>query len=91
MGGRVNRLRGDPRPDALAGLDENSGAHKTFDDAGRRLGRDLKRVLQPVNRDERRAAMDDFLENGPDDLGPASGITTIEFHNASLDSGGYCR
>jgi hypothetical protein len=34
--------------------------------------------------------MDDFLENGPDDLRSATGITTIEFHNASLDSGGYC-
>jgi hypothetical protein len=33
--------------------------------------------------------VDDFFENGPDDLGPASGVTTVEFHNASLDSGGY--
>jgi len=35
--------------------------------------------------------MDDFFENGPDDLGSATGITTIEFHNASLDSWGYWR
>lgn len=35
--------------------------------------------------------MDDFLENGPDDLGSASGITTVKFHNASLDSGGNDR
>ncbi len=33
--------------------------------------------------------MDDLLENGPDDLGSASGIATVEFHNASSDSGGY--
>ena len=54
-------------------------------------GETWRESLRPVNRDERRAAVDDFLENGPDDLGPASGIATVEFHNASLDSGGYCR
>jgi len=35
--------------------------------------------------------MDDFLQDGPDDLRAASGITTIEFHDASLDPGGCCR
>ena len=34
-------LRGDPRPDARARLNEHSGADQSFDDASCGLGRDL--------------------------------------------------
>ena len=82
-------LRRDPGPDALAGFDQDAGAHQTFDDASGRFRGHLQGIAQPLDGDEGGAAMDDFFENCPDDLGSASGITTIEFHNASLDSGGY--
>ncbi len=73
----VDGSGGDARPDALTGLDQNTGADQAFDDARSRLGGDLKGVLQTLDRDEGRAAVDDFFENCPDDLCPASGIATV--------------
>lgn len=84
-------LRGDASPDALTRLHQNTGADQTLDDPRGCFRRDLKGVLQSVDGDEWRAAMDDFFENGPDDFGTASRIPTIQLHNASLDSGGNGR
>jgi len=82
-------LGGDARPDAFAGFDQDAGAHQTFDDASGRFRGNLQGIAQPRDGDEGGAAVDDFFENCPDDLSSASGITTISFHNASLDSWGY--
>jgi len=89
-GRRADALRRDACPDALTGFDQNTGTDQAFDDATGRFGRDLKGVLQSLDRDEGRAAMDNFFENGPDDLGSPSGIATVQLHNASLDSWGDC-
>jgi len=82
-------LGGDSRPDAFAGFDQDAGAHQTFDDASGRFRGNLQGIAQPRDGDQGGAAVDDFFENCPDDLSSASGITTVEFHNASSDSWGY--
>ena len=70
-------LGGDSRPDAFAGFDQDAGAHQTFDDASGRFRGNLQGIAQPRDGDEGGAAVDDFFENCPDDLSPASGITTV--------------
>ena len=80
-------LRGDAGPDTLAGLNEYSGTDQTFDDSGCRLRGKLEGGAQAIDRDEWRAAMDDFFEDGPDDLGTPGRVATVYFHKASLPSG----
>ena len=87
----ADALRRDACPDALTGLHQDTGTHQAFDDTRGRFGGDLKGVFQSLDRDEGRAAMDNFFENGPDDLGSPSGIATVQLHNASLHSWGDCR
>ena len=70
-------LGGDPRPEAFAGFDPGAGAYQTFDDASGRFRGNLQGIAQPRDGDEGGAAVDDFFENCPDDLSPASGITTV--------------
>jgi len=45
--------------------------------------------LESVDRDEGRTPVDDFLENGSDDLGTARRVATVYFHKASLRSRGW--
>ena len=77
----------DPGPDALAGRNEDPGADQSLDDARGGFGRDLQGVAKSVDRDKRRAAVDDLLENGPDDFGTTGSVATVQLHNASLRSG----
>ncbi|HZL96758.1 MAG TPA: hypothetical protein VFB99_24095 [Vicinamibacterales bacterium] len=70
-------LGGDPRPEAFAGFDQDAGAYQTFDDASGRFRRNLQGIAQPLDGDEGGSTVDDFFENCPDDLSPASGITTV--------------
>jgi hypothetical protein len=79
--------RGDAGPDTLARLNEYSGTDQTFDNPGCRLRRNLEGVAQAIDRDEWRAAMDDFFEDGPDDLGTPGRVATVQFHKASLPAG----
>jgi hypothetical protein len=92
-GRRKNYPRGllwrDAGPDALTSVREQSSTHQTFNDAGRRLRRNLERIPECVYRDEGRPAVDDFLENGSDDLGTARRVATVCFHKASLRSRGW--
>ena len=70
-------LRGDPRPDAFAGFDQDAGAHQTFDDASGGFRGNLQGIAQPRDGDQGDAAVDNFFENCPDDFSSASGITTV--------------
>jgi hypothetical protein len=79
-------LGGDAGPNTLTRFGQQSGAHEPFDDASGSLGRDLEGSTKSVYRDKRRATVDDFLENGSDDLRTAGGVATIHIHKASLRS-----
>jgi hypothetical protein len=68
----------------LPGLDQDTRAHQTFDDARGSLGRHLQGVTNSVDRDEGHASVDDLFENGPDHFGTTGGVATVQVHNASL-------
>jgi hypothetical protein len=79
-------LGGDASPNTLTCFGQQSGAHEPFHDARGSLGRDLEGSTKSVYRDKRRATVDDFLENGSDDLRTAGRVATIHIHKASLRS-----
>ena len=82
-------LGSDASPDTLPRFGQQSGAHESFDDARGSFGRDLQGSTKSVYRDKRRATVDDFLENGSDDLRTAGRVATIYIHKASLRSRGW--
>jgi hypothetical protein len=85
---RVKKRSGrDASPDAVPGRDQDARADQSFDDACGGFGRDLQGVAKSVDRDKRRAAVDDLLENGPDDFGTTGGVATIQLQNASSRPG----
>jgi hypothetical protein len=88
---KTSGLRGDARPDALACLSEEAGAHQAFDDSRGRFVGNLQGMTKSVYRDKGRAPVDDFFENGSHDLRTADRVATIYFHKASLRSRGWCR
>ena len=73
----LKRLLGDSSPDTLTGFGQESCAHESFDDTRGSLGRHLERGTKSVDRDKGRATVDDFLENGSDDLRTAGRVATI--------------
>jgi hypothetical protein len=70
-------LRGNLRPDAAPHFFEHSGAHETLDDAEGGLWGDVQGIPKALDRDDRRGSVDDFFQNGPDDLGTTIRITTV--------------
>jgi len=71
-------------PDAISYLRDDSRSYQAVEDSACRIGRNLKRLAEPINGDDCFGFMDDQIHNTARDRGTTRVIPPVQLHTVPI-------